>query len=541
MNPAAPNEPPAFAAASDGLPRINLYTNVISLIGLFFVGLGLLMTITYAVFAISGTAENPYLDIAGYLIFPSIFVVGLTLVPLGIVGRYWRLRRKHIQYRATLRLDLSNPHTRRRLAGFVLFNAFIVLPVLAFSSYEGYLYTESSDFCGRACHSVMAPQATGHANSPHARVTCAACHIGEGASWFVKAKLSGLRQVYAVTFNTYRRPIPPAITELRPARETCEQCHWPAKFFGEQFKEIVHYSPDEQNTRRVVRMLLKVGGADESIGRVEGIHMHMMVSGMIEYIAEDPHLQKIPWVRYTPLDGPVRIFRSDGGAADAPPPQGIVRRVDCMDCHNRGAHHFYSPQTGVDLFLNVDRIDPNLPFVKREAVRALVASYSDNATAEREIERAITAFYQQNYPELWETRRAAIEKAAGNVRELYHRTFFPDMHVNWATYPENIGHLNSPGCIRCHDGLHKDAAGTAISSSCDTCHTFLNPLADRPASYAVGPFQHSLDQVVDPAYHAKLRCSQCHNGGELKLCRDCHQPDQELLDKWGKGQFRKTE
>lgn len=531
--------PPTGAAASGGdVPRISLFDNLICLVGFFFVGLGLVLILTYAAFAVFSDQRNPYLEIVGYLILPSIFGAGLLIVPVGMLWKILWLRRHSVRYRASFRLptlDLNNPRLRRRVLVFVLFNLFVVLPVLAITSYEGYHYTESTRFCGQTCHSVMEPQATAHVNSPHARVTCAECHIGAGADWFVKSKLSGVRQVFAVLFDTYNRPIPPAITELRPARDTCEQCHWPAKFFGSQFMENVHFSPDEQNTRRPVRMLLKVGGADESIGRVEGIHMHMLVSGKIEYVATDPILQVIPWVRYTMTSGEVRVFRSDGQPHDAPPPAGVLRTVDCMDCHNRGAHHFRTPQAAVDLFLNVNRIDPTLPFIKREAVRALTAGYPDRATAEREIERRLTEFYEKEYPDVWSARRGAVEQAVKSVSEIYARNFFPLMKVDWRTYPENVGHLNSPGCFRCHDGLHVDAGGAPISSTCETCHVFLNPIPGRPEEFAVGPFQHSMDLAL----HSKLRCNECHNGGELRLCRDCHQ-SQEWLDKYGRGQFRVT-
>ena len=552
--PAAPSPPDDAAhlepAPWPGLPRLSLYGNPISIVGLVLAGFALLMILTYMLFELVVHPANPYVDIIGFLILPSIFVLGLLLVPVGILFRLHWLRRHAARYQLTFRLphiDLNSPTLRRRLAAFALLNLFVILPVLAVTSYEGYGYTESSEFCGQTCHKVMAPEATAHSNSPHARVTCAECHIGAGASWFVKSKLSGLRQVYAVAFNTYHRPIPPAITELRPARETCEQCHWPAKFFGDTYKEIVHFSPDEHNTRRTVRLFLHVGGADESIGRVEGIHMHMLVAGKIEYVASDSILQDIPWVKYTTAAGVVHVYRADGQPADAPPPPGIVRQVDCMDCHNRGAHHFRSPQAAADLFLNVNRIDPNLPYIKREAVRALQAGYSDDAAADRAIEQRLTEFYQKEYPQVWATQRPAIEQAARSVQELYRRSTFPGMNVDWRTYPENIGHLTSAGCIRCHDGLHKDASGTAISSSCDTCHVFLNPVESRattaaagqavprPTEFAAGPFQHSMDL----SQHKNLRCSECHDGGELRLCADCHK-NPAWMEKWHRGHFRPT-
>ncbi len=95
----------------------------------------------------------------------------------------------------------------------------------------------------------MEPEHTAYQNSPHARVKCVDCHVGSGAGWYVRSKLSGAYQVYAVLANVYPRPIPTPIKNLRPARETCEQCHWPSHFSGQ--KEVIntYFKSDEQNTR----------------------------------------------------------------------------------------------------------------------------------------------------------------------------------------------------------------------------------------------------------------------------------------------------
>ena len=527
---------PVERESPDQRQRVSLLNNWVSIVGFFFVGVAILLLLTFGLFTFVSPSANPYVDIIAFLILPGILVLGLIVVPVGIVLKHWRLRRHAATHVGILRLpqlDLNNRRTRGVLLLFLVVSVFVVLPVMAVSSYNGYHYTESTAFCGRLCHTVMEPQDTAYATSPHARVRCAECHIGEGASWFVKSKLSGTRQVLAVWRNSYPRPIPPAITELRPARETCERCHWPAKFYGSQLKQIAHFSPDEQNTRRVVKALLKTGGADESIGRVEGIHMHMVLTARVEYVALDPGLQEIPWVKYVTSTGEETIYRSDGKSAGDPRPEGIVRQVDCMDCHNRGAHHFRSPQQAVDLFLDVDRIDATLPFVKREAVAALTQPYPDVAAAEDGIERAITGFYRDSYPDIWKAQQVAVQQAAQAVRTIYRRNFFPDMKVTWQTYPENIGHLKSPGCLRCHDGEHVSNRGERISSSCDVCHTFLNPVEGQSNAMVEGQFQHSMNLVL----HGNLRCNQCHTGGKLPLCRDCHTSG-EWLDERGKEAFR---
>ncbi len=511
-------------------PAVSLWGHPISLIGLSLVILGAAMVVTFLIFKLLVHDSNPYLDILGFMILPGVFVAGLAITPLGLLLKYRSLRRSGRL--STLRLpelDLNDKGTRRRAVAFVFISFFVVFPLLAISGYEGYHYTESTEFCGRACHSVMEPQATAHATSPHARVTCAECHIGEGADWFVKSKISGVRQVFAVWFDTFSRPIPPAITELRPARETCERCHWPTKFFGSQYREYIHYSPDEENTRRVVKMLLHVGGADESIGRLEGIHMHMLTSGKIEFVASDEHLQNIPWVRFTTTSGEVRVYRSDGQPHDAPPPPGHHRVVDCMDCHNRGAHHFRSPQKAVDLFLEVGRIAPELPFIKREAVAALTVKYPDRQSAVDAIRERLTRFYREQYPDLWQSRRDWIETSVNGVIEAYRQNFFPEMRVDWQVYLENVGHLESAGCFRCHDGKHVAADGKVISNDCTVCHEVLQPVEGHPTAVAPGTFVHSMMLVG----HDQLRCDQCHSGGPLLLCRDCHASGEWLEQRTG--------
>jgi hypothetical protein len=526
-------DPPASSDPSVD-PRIFLIHNWISWVGFFVVCSSLLGMLTFVLFSFVAPSTNPYVDIVGYMVLPGALIIGMIVVPAGMVIKYLRLRRttpKHL-LAYNLRLDLSMPGHRKAMTAFVLVSGFVMLPVLGVSSYHGYHYTDSTEFCAKACHSVMEPQGLTHTASPHARVTCAECHIGSGAGWFVQSKLSGTRQVIAVARESYSRPIPPAITELRPARDTCEQCHWPAKFFGSQLSEIVRYSSDEANSRRVLRLLVKTGGADEATGRVEGIHMHMALAGRIEYVAVDHDLQDIPWVRYIDDDGVARIFRSDGRKGSDPRPDGIVRGIDCMDCHNRSAHYMRPPQESMDLLLESGRVDRSLPFIKREAVAALAMPHADVPAAKAHIESALTTFYQSQFPEVWKANEPAILAAVEAVKDAYTRNTFPGMKVDWRTYPDNVGHMNSPGCFRCHDGRHVDDRGVSISSDCQVCHTFLNPVEGVDGAIKEGRFFHHMPLAM----HENLRCNQCHTGGPIASCKDCHATG-EWLDDWKSGVF----
>lgn len=507
-----------------------LWNNLITQGGMLLSGLALLGLLTFGLFSVVAPRNNPYVDVIGFLVIPIILFAGLCLMPVGILFKSWRIRRKDPTQALRFRfpqIDLNDP-SQRRVAKVFLIIGFVMLPIMAVSGYHGYHYTDSVEFCGTACHEVMSPQMFAFERSPHARVSCAECHIGSGAGWYVKSKLSGTRQVLAVMRNSFPRPIPPAITELRPARETCEHCHWPQKFFGSQLREIVHYASDEENTMRRIDMLLKTGGGDESFGSSEGIHRHMALQGSIEYVATDEFLQEIPWVKWTKPSGEELIYRSDGKPSSDPKPEGHARAIDCMDCHNRPAHKFQSPEKAVNVAMFARRVDPKIPYIKREAVKALLLPHETTEAAKATIGAEITRFYQENYPEFFASDRDAIYRAIDAIRDVYEHSFFPTMNVDWRTYPDNIGHLNSSGCFRCHDDHHVDQYGKPISHECGACHDFLNT-AENGASPILerGHFKHPYPLGPD---HQKLQCSQCHTGGYAPQpsCEGCHVDQQNL-------------
>jgi nitrate/TMAO reductase-like tetraheme cytochrome c subunit len=313
---------------------------------------------------------HPYIGLLVFLILPGIFVLGLLLIPLGI----W-IRRRSLRGSGTLpgtypAIDLGLPVVRRTLE-YVALATGLNLLIIGTASYRGVQYMDTTSFCGTTCHTVMAPEYATYQNSPHSRVECVECHIGPGAGWFVRSKLSGLRQVFAVTFHTYSRPIPSPVKYLRPARETCEQCHWPQRFTGDKFLVNTSYKDDEKNTPQTDVLLLKVGGLAWQ-GSV-GIHGHHLADSVhIRYISTDPERQTIPVVDYTDASGKTTEFVS----TDAKPTQqqldkGEHRTMDCVDCHNRPTHVFELPENAVDEQMSLKRISPELPFIKKKAVEVL--------------------------------------------------------------------------------------------------------------------------------------------------------------------------
>jgi hypothetical protein len=179
-------------------------------------------------------------------------------------------------------------------------------------------------------------------------VACVDCHIGPGAGWFVRSKVSGLRQVFAVTFHMYPRPIPSPVQNLRPAQATCEQCHWPQRFTGDKFLVNTSYKDDEKNTPQTDVFLMKVGGRTWQ-GSV-GIHGHHLADGVrIRYISTDADRQTIPVVDYTDDHGKTTEFVStDTKPTKEQLEKGDHRVMDCVDCHNRPTHTFDLPENAVD-------------------------------------------------------------------------------------------------------------------------------------------------------------------------------------------------
>jgi len=339
---------------------------------------------------------------------------------------------------------------------------------------------DTTSFCGTTCHTVMAPEYATYQNSPHSRVECVECHIGPGAGWFVRSKLSGLRQVFAVTFHTYSRPIPSPVKYLRPARETCEQCHWPQRFTGDKFLVNTSYKDDEKNTPQTDVLLLKVGGLAWQ-GSV-GIHGHHLANSIhIRYISTDPERQTIPVVDYTDASGKTTEFVS----TDAKPTQqqldkGEHRTMDCVDCHNRPTHVFELPENAVDEQMSLKRISPELPFIKKKAVEVLKVNYPSRDVAKQRITAEINSFYQTNFPAIYQARQALVQQAGDEVAAIYLRNIFPEMRVTWGVHPNNLGHNDSPGCFRCHDGSHTSADGQTITNDCSACHEVLAAGEENP-------------------------------------------------------------
>ncbi|MBK7901606.1 MAG: NapC/NirT family cytochrome c [Proteobacteria bacterium] len=442
--------------------------NIISLIGTLMMVVSLLFILALLVMQAMGFQGGAYLGIVTFVVLPMMFLAGTFTVPLGIWLKKRRDAKAAVEGKPVGHLpviDLNKESTRGVLLGFIA----LAVPVIALAAgltFKAVHYMDSTEFCGMACHQVMEPEHTAFQRSPHVSVGCAGCHIGPGAQWFVKAKISGSWQLIAVALDLYPRPIPTPVHSLRPANGTCEQCHWPTKFVGERLKVRTHYAEDEANTEMKTALMVKVGG--KQAGQSQGIHWHVDPNHQVRYRA-DPTREIMYEVELTDLaeGGTKKLFKGE-----EPAPEGTEwRTMDCVDCHNRASHIYRSPEFEVDLALEEGRIDRSLPYIRREGLRIITEKeYASHAEARDGIAAAVQAFYAQSYPDVAGT--PAVEQAGKALGDAYAWNNFPHMKVKWNTYPNHVGHQESPGCFRCHDNKHKTDDGAKIGK-CSTCHNIV--------------------------------------------------------------------
>ncbi|MDP1621479.1 MAG: NapC/NirT family cytochrome c [Bacteroidales bacterium] len=452
---------------------------------------------------------NPYTGIFTYIILPAIMVIGLLMIPIGM---YINRRKTHDPDKLWPVLDMNVPRQRQKLVVVSVF-IFLFLIVSAVGSYEAFTYTESVDFCGRLCHKVMEPEYVTYAHSPHARVACVECHVGEGAGWYVKSKLSGLYQVYSVMFHKYPQPIETPIQNLRPARETCERCHWPQKFYARKLRTQRSYITDSLNTEFNYSLLMRVGPNYSAMGLIEGIHWHINSDIRIEYIASTKDRETIPWVKYTNLKtGDVQIFHDTDNMLDQKAIDTLQHRVmDCMDCHNRPSHAYKSPMVFVNNAMISGEIPKELPYIKKVAMNVLKGPFTDKDSAITYIRDSIINFYRMDLPLVFSSQRPLIDQAITGILKEFSLNVFPFMRASSKNYLNHIGHLESDGCFRCHSDRHKSDKGKAISKDCDLCHTIIAQGPTGKIQYStvdnLMEFQHPID--IKDNWKTYF-CTECH-------------------------------
>ncbi|MCL4538986.1 MAG: NapC/NirT family cytochrome c [Bacteroidetes bacterium] len=489
----------------------DLFYNPISMAGAAAALVTFITILTLMVIDALWNSLPPYFGLVTYILLPSVLILGLIIVPVGalVERKHWREAEK-AGIPPLPRIDLNDGRQRR---AFFLFStgALLLMVFSAIGGYKAFEFTESPTFCGKICHRVMKPEFTTYEHSPHARIACVECHVGPGASWYVKSKLSGAYQVYAVLFNKFPRPIPVPISNLRPARETCEQCHWPQAFVGERRVTKAFFLEDSANTRWDIDMLIRIGKSTSGEPYRAPVHWH--VTHTVQFLATDSTSQNIPWVKVVEANGKSETFTtSNNPFTPDSVKQMNVKTMDCMDCHNRPTHIILTPGDAINQALATGAIDTTIPWIKQTAVNALIPRYTNTKDALDSIAIAINSFYKDKYPAFATEKSAEINQAIASVQGIYRNNFFPYMHVDWRAYANNIGHMNSLGCFRCHDGNHKAADGKVIPSGCNTCHVILDQGEKPEANVNLQgvAFQHPPAGIGD-SWQGGV-CTDCHDG-----------------------------
>lgn len=453
--------------------------------------------------------------------------VGITASPNGNgkKAKVTKIRQKRAWRRITIDLGRTK-HRRILMLGLIGFGIFGM--ALTISGYEIYTYTESSEFCGTVCH-TMDPQFTRYQRSAHMNVECVECHVGPGPEYYFKSKIAGMRQLYAILTDTYERPIKSPVHDLRPARETCETCHTPASFKDNIVKTIEHFDNDASNTPVISTLILKMGGWQEITGMSQGIHWH--ITNPIYYIAADEQRQTILWVGVEQDDGSLQEFFSrdmllmaQTSFVEEARANGEIRKVDCIDCHNRTAHDIPAPESLVDEAIHSGLINANIPFIRSESVKILKTKYSSAPEALNAID-ALNDQYQANYAEIINSQPSAFENSITALKQIYSSTNFPEMNMDWETNPNNENHSYSLGCFRCHSGKlvslgQNGEESETISVSCNLCHTV--PIVGRGEDLIV---ESPVIVGSAPQTHANFRWTIDHRStteAEKQDCFQCH-------------------
>lgn len=463
--------------------------NRIGLLGVVLTTSSFITFVMLELTRLAGVLTNAYIGLVTYLLFPALFVIGLILIPIG-----WRQRKKQtgLSTRQLLSEQFEPEDTRGGLFGsrvvmtigiFTLAN--VIFLGAASSRMMGFM--DEPVFCGTACHSVMNPEWVTYQDSPHARVKCVECHVGEGVGALVDSKLNGTWQMISVTFDLLERPIPTPVHQLRPARETCEKCHWPDKFYGSRLTTLVRYGMDSLSTPRYTTLNLKVdaGRADER----SGIHWHIAEQNEVRYVSVDDKREEMVWVDVRQPDGSFKRYRNTAlidpaSANTATEP----RTLDCIDCHNRATHIYEMPDHALNKRMRLGRLERTLPFVKREGLAAIRTNYRDSATAYEGIANHMYGFYRRQYPSVFAHQSAAIDRAIDELRSVYFRNIHHGMNITWGAYQSHIGHRgNNDGCFRCHSPNMVSDDGDPVRSDCTMCHSILAFEGQTPFEYLNPP------------------------------------------------------
>ncbi len=388
----------------------------------------------------------------------------------------------------------------------------LTLIVLVGAAY-GWQYTNSPQFCGTTCH-TMPPEYTAYLASPHANVDCVECHIGRGfIATQITRKAGDLRHIIATVLQNYTYPI--YATNMRPARDTCEKCHNPAKFSNDTLVENKTFQNDINNTAYSIFLSLKTGGGTARQGLGKGIHWH--IENKVLYYATDELQQDIPYIRVYNSDGTYTEY-TDIASSFSPAnlKESDLHEMDCVTCHNRVTHLVPEPTDQMDAALSRGFIDKTIPDIRAKGIEVLSKAYTSQQEGLNGI-AGLDNYYQAYYPDYFAAHPEAIKTAIAYIQNIYSTSVNLDQLSDWNTHPNNVGHLNFAGCFRCHDGKHMDTQKNAVRLECNLCHTI--PVVAGPSVFVADL---EIQRGPEPQSHLSSNWIAMHNQVFNQTCSDCH-------------------
>lgn len=423
--------------------------------------------------------------------------------------------------RRRVRTGLHNfffpPHGSSRVVRLLpfIFMGLLSLVVLISGIYA-WEYTNSPEFCGTACH-TMPPEYTSYLASPHARVDCVECHIGRDfIATRISRKAGDIKHIISLAFKQYEFPI--QADDLRPARDTCEQCHFPEKFSDDSLREIRTFASDQSNTPSSIFLTLKTGGGTQREGLGRGIHWH--IENQVFYLAVDSAEQEIPFVRVIQDDGALIDFVELGSSVNAAEiDTGSLQAMDCITCHNRITHLVPKPEDAVDEMLARGTISPLIPEIRRKSLEALHIPIETKSAGLEGIESLLT-YYQINYPDYYAVNNELIAAAIDALLDYYRISVFPEQKSDWDSHKDNLGHRDSPGCFRCHDGEHLNDQNQAIRLECNLCHSI--PVVAKSSDFVT---RIEISRGPEPESHLSPNWIALHRDVFDSSCSKCHTVD----------------
>ena len=395
----------------------------------------------------------------------------------------------------------------------------VVIALLGAGGIAGWEYSNSNAFCAAMCHDVHPEEIAAHKEGAHARVNCVECHMGRNSTLHLMAlKPTHAKELWGMIFG-YERPLTSGT--LRPSREACESCHYPAVEHHDSVAVKVHYGTDTNSSESRTTIVLHTGMEAIRDGYTKGIHWH--IQNEVRFVSPDPQRRDIPWVEVVKPDG-TKVAYIDAATKLTPEQIGALpaRPMACYDCHNSVGHPFTNPSELVDEAIRTGKINRKLPDTKARA-QALVDQLPEitGETAERAAKvdslLAEAATKAATAPEF----KAAEQKFNAAMREILLAASFREKGFSWKSFPKHTGHTDTPGCFRCHDGKHFNDKGEVIRLQCTLCHAM--PQVTREGGKgSVASLLPEKAGEKQPESHQRPNFMRTHSDDVSEECEACH-------------------